>query len=124
MFRLITAITLLVAFAIQNFHKGGIVMGYYLDNSPYAKNCENKAKPVLKCNGKCQMAKKIMEEQKREEQAPERKSENKFQTIWSKSSFEIFPVSNNPLIRVYTSYLVRSKLSPHLAAIFHPPCLV
>lgn len=124
MFRLPAAIILLIAFAIQTFHRGGIVVSYFLNTDAYAKNCENKAKPILKCNGKCQMAKKILEEQKKEEQVPERKLENKFEVIWLKSNFVSFSPQKYTFSNCYNFYLVRPEPSVLIRAIFHPPCLV
>ena len=124
MFRVILSIILLAAFAVQTFHKGGIVVSYYLNKDAYAKNCVNKAKPVLKCSGKCQMAKKILEQQKQDEQAPERKLENKFQSLWSMSHFASLTVNNTLPTHSYNSYSEESVPSTHLDAIFHPPCLV
>ena len=124
MFRSISTIILLIAFAIQSFQMGGIVVGYYLNTAAYAKNCENKAKPILKCNGKCQMAMKILEEQKKDEQVPERKLENKNQIIWFKSHFASFSPQKYISSNCYNSYLARPEPSGLIEAIFHPPCLV
>jgi hypothetical protein len=124
MFRAALSIILLIAFAIQTFHRGGIVVSYYLNKDAYSKDCVNKAKPVLKCNGKCQMAKKILEEQKKDEQAPERKLENKFQVIWLKSNFLSYSAKDNDLFRTFTAYLESPVPLVPVLAIFHPPRLV
>jgi len=124
MFRLITSIFLLIAFAIQAFHQGGIVVNYYMNSGGYAKNCENKAKPVLKCNGKCQMAKKILEAQKKADQIPDRKFENKIQLLCFNSDFVSLPFHNSTFSNRYNVYLVIPEPSVHVASIFHPPCVV
>lgn len=100
------------------------MVDYYLNTSAYSKNCENKAKPILKCKGKCQMSKKLLEAQKKEEKAPEQKGANKIEVIWFHLSTVSFSFENRILTHSYNSYLIKSKLSPHLASIFHPPCLV
>lgn len=124
MFRIACSIILMIAFAIQTFHKGGIVVSYYLNSDAYAKNCVNKAKPVLKCNGKCQMANKILEQQQKDEQAPERKLENKFQFLWVSDSFaNINHQSVGYTIPVETAHPAMIP-SVHPQAIFHPPCLI
>lgn len=51
------------------------MLDYFANTTAYAKNCVNKAKPKLHCNGKCQMMKKIQQEEKKNQQIPERKSE-------------------------------------------------
>ena len=103
---------------------GGIVVDYYLNTSAYSKNCENKAKPILKCNGKCQLAKKILEKQKQEEQTPEQKLENKNQVICFKSYFAILPAQNVSLPAVFPLYPVALLPSVQAMRIFRPPCLV
>lgn len=39
--------------------KVGLITNYYLKLEQYQKNCINKAKPALKCNGNCQLAKEL-----------------------------------------------------------------
>ncbi|HTE27488.1 hypothetical protein [Flavitalea sp.] len=103
---------------------GGFVVDYYLNTSSYSKNCENKAKPILKCNGKCQLAKKILEKQKQEEQTPEQKLENKYQVICFKSYFAILPSQNVDFSAGYPQYPVAVLPSVLVMGIFRPPCLV
>ena len=124
MFRHISTIALLIAFAIQSFQMGGIVVGYYLNPAEYAKKCENKAKPVLKCNGKCQMAKKIVEAQKKDEQTPDRKLVNKHHVIGLQSFFTTVYSPKTIPLSSYNLYLVGQKPAGHVHTIFHPPCLV
>jgi hypothetical protein len=87
MIRYTAAILLLFAFAIQTFKGGFVIFDYYSNTAAFAKNCINKAKPKLHCNGKCQMMKKMQEEEKKDQQLPERKVENKIEVLSSKSFF-------------------------------------
>ena len=124
MLRLTTAIILILAFAIQTFYTGGLVADYYLNTSQYLKNCVNKAKPVLKCSGKCQLAKKIQQQQEREQTAPERKSEIKIQLLCFRPYFAA-AATNQPIIVVpiipYQEYHLRTG---YPRAVFQPPSLV
>lgn len=43
------------------------LLSYYANTKAYAEFCINKAKPGLHCNGKCQLAKKIQQEEKKEQ---------------------------------------------------------
>lgn len=123
MFRVISSTILLIAFAIQSFYMGGIVVDYYMNTSSYSKNCENKAKPILKCNGKCQMAKKILAEQKKDEKNPERKFVNKNEVVFQSGHAGI-SLEVDILVRTYKlPSPAQEPLSP-IHAIFHPPCLV
>lgn len=54
---------------------------YFTNTGAYAKNCENKARPAMHCNGKCQMMKKLKQEDKKDAENSERKAENKNEVI-------------------------------------------
>lgn len=124
MFRYITVILLLSAFAAQTFEQGFVVLSYYANASLFAKNCENRSRPKLHCNGKCQMMKKLQEEEKKKQQTPERKLAGKEDVLSSKTHFTVLPT---PLVQLLFSF----KNSPrsflpqhHPACIFHPPATV
>lgn len=118
--RKIAVIPLLIAFAAQSFSGAFIQLGYAINPAAFAKYCVNKAKPKLHCNGKCQMMKKMKEEEKKEQENTERKWENKIMVLSSKSFFCIIefntiavikplPVENTPTIKDIS------------LAVFHPP---
>lgn len=108
MFKPVTASILLLAFIAQTFSGPFIRLDYFINTAAYAKNCVNKAKPKMHCNGQCQAMKKIQEEEKKEQQNSEKKSEIKIQVLSSKSFYptvssgiiliskikKIFPASN------------------------------
>lgn len=123
MFRQVTAIFLLIAFAAQIFSKAVIVIDYYTNTASYAKNCENKIKPALHCNGKCQMIKKIQEEEKKDQQNPERKSDYKNEVASSKSFFANGLLKKPLTTNTYSTYFkTLFPIGAH-ADIFHPPAL-
>jgi hypothetical protein len=84
--RSLTIIPLLIAFSAQTFSGAFIQLGYAVNPEAFAKYCVNKAKPKLHCNGKCQMMKKIREEEKKEQENLELKT-IKSQSISSKSFY-------------------------------------
>jgi len=113
------AILLLVAFFAQSFNQTFIVVGFYANQSHYARACENKSRPMLHCNGKCQLAKKFEQENKKEQQNPGRKLESKTQVIFLTSirvdlpsiqsyQYNYFSFSENPT-------------KEFSCPIFHPP---
>ncbi len=53
MFRKITAIISGMVFVSQTFAGTFIMLNYFLNTAAHAKNCVNKAKPKMQCNGKC-----------------------------------------------------------------------
>ena len=65
----------------QSFDKVLIVADYFARTSAYAKNCENKKKPQMRCQGKCQMMKKLEQQEKDNQSYPERKMENKQEVL-------------------------------------------
>ena len=124
MFRFLATILFLAAFATQTFHRSFIVYSYYTNTAAYSKNCENKKSPSLHCNGKCQMQKKLKEEEKKDQQNPERKQENRPEVVSSKSFFpsltEYLTINTTP----QNSYPVVTKLAGYSSSIFHPPSMV
>lgn len=122
-YRYFFAILLFAAFFAQTFDRAFIVLDYYTHVSEYAKNCENKDKPEMHCNGKCQMMKKLKEEDKQDHQNPERKSENKNETVLSANSFysislvRFFIEKNHQKIIPFSE----GKVTDRSYGIFHPP---
>jgi hypothetical protein len=122
--RQLTVILLLLSFAAQVFNQNILVLDYYSNRAAFARACENKARPGLHCNGKCQLMKKLKEEEKKDQQNPTRKSENKHEVVCSQpviastSFFDVLVLSSFP-----------SHAGPFIPAgssadIFHPPALV
>ncbi|MBS1567576.1 MAG: hypothetical protein JST39_24540 [Bacteroidetes bacterium] len=121
MLRHLSVIFLLVAFMGQTFNKSFLFMSYYANPAAFAEKCINKARPMMHCNGKCQMMKKMQEEERKEKEDLERKAENKAEYFSSKSLAELpepayagdayskFPpfIANKPVDKSYD--------------LFHPP---
>lgn len=120
MFKQLAAFILLVAFAMQVFNRNVIIADYYTNTITYAKNCVNKANPKMRCNGKCQMIKKLQHEEKKDQQNPERNN-FKDEVASIKTFFtKIAPVETT-IVATHYSYndntiVNRSK------DFFHPPC--
>jgi hypothetical protein len=121
MIRFTAAILLIFAFAIQTFKGGFVIFDYYANTAAFAKNCINKAKPKLHCNGKCQMMKKMQQEEQKDQQTPERKFENKIEVLSSKYFITtIHPGASKIITRCYNnSYTARELKMPR--SFFHPP---
>ena len=121
MFRIITTILLLIAFGAQTFNRTVIILDYYTNRSAFIKNCENKARPIMQCKGKCQMMKKLKEEEKKDQQYPDRKLVNKNQVVSSESYFANLPINSlhNPI--AFQLLLITGSPADRSYAIFHPP---
>lgn len=123
MFKRIAAILLLLAFSAQTFSSPFIMLDYYLNTGAYAKNCINKARPKLHCNGKCQAMKKMREEERKEQQNNERGAEYKIQQVLSSKSFYcllVIPARTSEKIIAHGN---SSLPADRYSAIFHPPQL-
>jgi hypothetical protein len=121
LFKAISTILLLLAFAAQTFRGGVVVLDYYTNKAAFEKKCVNKAKPKMHCNGKCQMMKKLQEEERKDQQVPERKFENKMEVLYCISVFSnsatLFSV-----IAPKTIVIVQNCLIKDISyAFFHPP---
>lgn len=113
---------LLVSFAVQVFNRVTIVADYYSNTAFYQKNCENIAKPILKCNGKCQMAKKLKEEEKKDQQNPERRIDNKNEFFSCISYADLFTTPPAVFKKKYYPLSI-GTLSTIPQPIFHPPSI-
>ena len=122
-YRQLIAGIFLVAFFAQTFNNTLVFADYFANTVKYAKNCENKARPKLHCNGKCQMMKKLQQEEKKDQENPERKSENKTVLILSTKSFyatvpaQCLLASKRKVLLPYSN----GKIIDRSSDIFHPP---
>ncbi|MBS1592378.1 MAG: hypothetical protein JST07_09770 [Bacteroidetes bacterium] len=120
MFKQFLAILLLAVFSLQVFHKAGIVLNYYTNTTSFAKNCENKTKPAMHCNGKCQLMKKLKQEENKDKQNPERRGDNKDEVLSSKSFFATVGYYS---IKLTHSFCLRNNnfTNDIPSDFFHPP---
>lgn len=120
MFKQLTAAILLLAFTVSTFNKAAIVVGYFANTAAFAKNCENKAKPQLHCNGRCQMMKKLKQEEKKETRNPERSMKYQDEVLSSRSFFASLSFFKH---KHSSSFADRHTTLPEQRSndIFHPP---
>lgn len=114
------ALLLLLCCMAQAFSGAALLGGYYINNTTYLRNCENKTLPQLHCNGRCQLLKKMKQEEKKDEQSPERRVSGKEQVLSSKSFF-----AKAPAIHVYQNFGFPNTEMPVMtgcfSSVFHPP---
>jgi hypothetical protein len=113
---------MLIAFAVQTFSRVVIVFGFYANQKTIAATlCENKDKPILKCEGKCQLAKKILAQEKKERQNPDREAEYKPEVLSSRSFFSVLSGSIiTEVARVYEKEPFGKPIHRSFT-VFHPP---
>ncbi len=78
----------------------------------------------MHCNGKCQLMKRLKEQEKKEQQMPERKADNKNEVTSSESFFAILPFPEQVYHKTFSSYFNTSFPKGAHSDIFHPPGLV
>jgi hypothetical protein len=121
LFKFITTISLIIAFAAQSFRGAFVMLDYYTDTAAFAKSCINRAKPALHCNGKCQMMKQMQEEEKKDQQVPERKFKNEIEVFSSQSFFNSSATTISVIITKAISIETNYPLKDISFAFFHPP---
>lgn len=112
---------MLLAFAVQTFNKAFIVVEYFTNTKAFEKLCENKARPQLQCKGKCQMVKKLKEQEKKDEQVPERKAENKDEVVLFYKNLLPVPWLGLVLQNTFSSQFIGGKETKMPRFLLRPP---
>ena len=105
----------------QTFSRSIAMADYMVNLEAYKKACVNKSKPMLHCNGKCQMLKKMKKQEgENGTNAPAPKF-NQLEVVLSSKSF--FPILTFIATNNDSSYYTYTDdfSSNYLGAIFHPP---
>lgn len=124
MYRQILTAVLMLAFTVQTFNQGLIVFGFYANQDAIARKlCVNKAKPKMLCHGKCQLMKKLQEEEKSDKENSERKIENKAEVVFINNTYAVVDLNLKPRSRNNFPLYTDPILNIYLIDIFHPPQL-
>lgn len=116
----LTVFILLLLFTGQTFSQGLYCLDYLVRRTAYEKHCVNKARPMLKCHGKCQLMKKIQEEEQRQQQqAPELKQAAKAEFFPDAQS--LLPAPPSFLLQQHFGFQNSGMPVDQPATIFHPP---
>lgn len=118
----LVAILAIIGILLQTFSQVVIVAEYWANKDFIAKNlCENRDKPLMHCNGKCCLKKKLAKEGK--DQAPSPRSQKNEQVInlfCNENKFEIKPFLFTSVSVTHYSYNELETLGFH-HSVFHPP---
>jgi hypothetical protein len=118
------SIAIILVFAgmlVQSFNKAFIVLDYQLNRDFIAKNlCVNKNRPQMHCNGKCHMMKLMKQDEKKDEENPERKMENKFEVFCPSASYTSFEFYYTVIVINYPVFN-ENIFSGFQFPFFHPP---
>ncbi len=119
--KIFISIIFLLSFSLQTFYTAGMVFWFFANQKSISqKHCINKNRPLLKCNGKCFLAKKIKAAEEQQEK------ESTFQLKWVESSpgftAEIVcPQNITQLNIVHTTFYKVMYHYQYQYSIFHPP---
>jgi hypothetical protein len=123
-FRRTAAFLLLLVFFAQAFSRYLLVADYFVNTAAYTENCVNKDRPWMHCNGRCQLCKRLHQQDgAQDKQTPERRSGNLgYETFFSASSFIDFNALHL-VVMVSLSYheLPVGKPIGMPRHLFHPP---
>jgi hypothetical protein len=123
LYKQLLTILLFAAFGTQTLSKLFLVADYYANTETYARQCQNKWRPAMNCNGKCLLMKKIQAAEKKAEENQERKDAGRFDTILSSRSFFSSMADNYGAfisIKKIPAYAVEAPVDQSFA-VFRPP---
>jgi hypothetical protein len=117
----VPVILLLVGFLGQTFSKCFIFLDYQLNKNYIAANlCENRNRPEMKCAGKCYLCRRLKNEEKKDQDNPERKAENKFESTSFPSGLVLHPPVISTITVQYPHFQESVSIS-FTGSVFHPP---
>ncbi len=101
-----------------------ILLDYTVNKQAYEMKCCNKSNLKMKCHGRCQMMKKLQEEEKKE-QDQEKNTDTKTEPLSSRSFFATvhMPEVTDKIISLLSFYTT-GKAVRRATEIFHPPKII
>ena len=118
----IIAILMIMIFCCQIFDRSIITLDFYVNQNYIAKNlCENRDKPQLHCDGKCQLCKKLKQEDNKDKQNGAQQKENRVEVLSSKTFFAEINIPFST--RIKQSYFLKNTnfVIDQSYPFFHPP---
>ena len=109
------------ALIAQSFSRSLLLADYLVNVEAYKKQCVNKAKPMLHCNGKCQMLKKLKKQEGDNGTNLPAPKFNQLDLVFSVATnfpvLVILPFDTETTFYTYNSLVA----SNYIGSIFHPP---
>jgi hypothetical protein len=117
------AVTIFILLLLtQTFSKWLMVAGYSINKDYISKNiCENRDKPKLHCNGKCQLMKKMAAEEESSNSSNGAVIKLPFSEVWCNDVTATTFTCSTPAKPLHGSFYLVKKTSSFLSSIFHPP---
>ncbi|RFM27085.1 hypothetical protein [Deminuibacter soli] len=113
---------LLLVLLVQTFSAGFVVLNFYANRSYIAQNlCENRSKPQLNCCGKCQLNKKLRQEENKDQDSNGRKSIEINAGAFDAVTADIVILHYTPLKVKWPGIRTIGRPVDMPAGYFHPP---
>ena len=121
--KLITTTILIFLLLTQVFSKWLLVIDYNLNKEYIAKTlCINKQKPKLKCAGKCQLMKKMSEEENTNTTQGSQHAKTVVQeTLFDDAQINYAFLSTDESSSTPSAFYLLKKYTSPLVSFFHPP---
>jgi len=94
---------------------------YAIRMDDYLAFCENKDRPEIQCNGRCQLDKKIQQENHKDQQNPERKSEHKNEYCTLQSDYFLPDLNTYKMETTVHFPYTQGEECKRSTFVFHPP---
>ncbi|WP_432712600.1 hypothetical protein [Pedobacter sp.] len=120
MFRSYIAFLLICTIISASFSRYFVYAGYEFNKNYIVSTlCENRDKPVMQCNGKCYLAKKLKQEAEKEKNQEQQSKKTQFQEAFFTENFVIYI----PLVTIKSLRTTELPfaLPKYAAVIFQPP---
>lgn len=116
------AFLLLLAFGAMSFSQAVVVADFYANQDSIARTlCENRDKPMMHCNGRCQLCKRLAKQDNQDKDNPERKAENRNEVLFCQETRSLLGPTSICFISSLYSAMTSGKPVDRASAIFHPP---
>ena len=100
-----------------------VMLDFYINQEFIAKNlCVNRDKPQMHCNGHCQLKRRLTEEERKEQESPEHRADNRSEIFYA-SNFHQYSLQPQ-FRRIVIIYQYPHCLGVPIdqpSAVFHPP---
>ena len=114
-------ILVMVGLLAQTFSKLFVIIDFRVNQSYIAKYlCENKNKPQMHCNGQCVFMKKLKQEEKKDQENPDRRADYRFEAV--ADNFQAFSFTSIEEASIIPMIKESERIiSPLDFPPFHPP---
>lgn len=117
----LSSLLMLIVISLSVFAQGVVVLHYYINKAYIAKNlCENRSRPMLHCDGKCVLAKKLAAQEKEQQDSGMYFTE-KFEVVSIGDGLIELPLPFCTVLQTASGNYRSKPLAQGFTSIFQPP---